>query len=176
MKLIIAGSRDFTDYKFLERELELLDARVTEVVCGCARGADELGHRWAVAHGKDVKMFPAKWDDHGRAAGPIRNAEMANYADEAIVFCKNKSKGSMNMIKAMQLRKKPVLMYYLDSDGELISNGHDGYDVRYILGNQAYAPKATLEQLVAKCDLSAPISKEEQEWFDMPSVGNERID
>ena len=138
MKLIIAGSRDFTNYRLLEDQITFLIPDVTEVVCGCARGADELGHRWAISHGKDVKMFPAKWDNHGRAAGPIRNAEMADYADQAAIFCKNKSPGSMNMIKAMKLRKKWFIAVHLSGDDIITKTETVGYDPRYILGNEFY--------------------------------------
>jgi antitoxin ChpS len=34
-------------------------------------------------------------------------------------------------------------------------------------------PKYSLEELIAKCDASAPISPEVQEWLDAPAVGNE---
>ncbi|GGP95852.1 AbrB/MazE/SpoVT family DNA-binding domain-containing protein [Shewanella ulleungensis] len=34
-------------------------------------------------------------------------------------------------------------------------------------------PKYTLEKLLAKCDKSAPISSEVQEWLDTPAVGKE---
>jgi antitoxin ChpS len=34
-------------------------------------------------------------------------------------------------------------------------------------------PKYSLEELIAKCDASAPISPEVQEWLDSPAVGKE---
>ncbi|ABI73836.1 AbrB/MazE/SpoVT family DNA-binding domain-containing protein [Shewanella frigidimarina] len=34
-------------------------------------------------------------------------------------------------------------------------------------------PKYSLEELIAKCDASAPISPEVQEWLDAPAVGKE---
>ncbi len=34
----------------------------------------------------------------------------------------------------------------------------------------------TLEELLSQCDFSLPISKEEQEWMDMPSVGREIVE
>jgi antitoxin ChpS len=36
-------------------------------------------------------------------------------------------------------------------------------------------PKYSLEELIAKCDASTPISPEVQEWFDAPAVGKELI-
>ena len=47
MKLIIAGSRTFTDYQLLCQVLAPDRHRITQVITGGARGADQLGYRWA---------------------------------------------------------------------------------------------------------------------------------
>lgn len=48
MKLIIAGSRDFTNYSLLERTLDsFLEGKfITTILSGCARGADKLGEQY----------------------------------------------------------------------------------------------------------------------------------
>jgi hypothetical protein len=88
MICIIAGGRD---YSFTPSDIVLLDKileeyGMTEIVSGCARGADTCGERWAVTHNLPVKQFPADWKKHGRVAGPIRNEEMAKYANMVILF------------------------------------------------------------------------------------------
>jgi len=40
-----------------------------------------LGIEWAEANGIEVARFPADWDTHGRAAGPIRNQQMLDEAN-----------------------------------------------------------------------------------------------
>ena len=55
--------------------------------------------------------MPAQWDLYGRAAGPIRNAQMADYADAAIIIWDGKSPGSLNMIKEVKKVNKP---HYID--------------------------------------------------------------
>lgn len=83
MKLIVAGGRDWRDVE--ASRLALYDIYVTlegaieEVVVGGARGADAIGEAWARERKIPVKVFAADWDKHGRAAGPIRNREMAEY-------------------------------------------------------------------------------------------------
>lgn len=57
-----------------------------------------------------VKRFPADWDRHGRAAGPIRNCQMAQYADALIAIWDGKSRGTKNMIDEMNKCGKPVLI------------------------------------------------------------------
>lgn len=95
IKTIIAGGRD---YQFTDEDLEFLNKnreQVSEVVCGGASGADANGQAWAESHGIPVKMFPADWKKYGRAAGPIRNREMAEYADALILFPGGRGSESM---------------------------------------------------------------------------------
>lgn len=51
--------------------------------------------------------MPADWDRLGKKAGMVRNAQMADYADAAIVFWDGKSNGTANMISNMKMRDKP---------------------------------------------------------------------
>ena len=50
--------------------------------------------RW----GYSIKRFPADWDKFKKAAGYIRNEQMGNYCDIAIIFWDGSSKGTLNMI------------------------------------------------------------------------------
>lgn len=43
---------------------------------GDADGADKIAGAIATSWGWHVKSYPANWDKHGNAAGPIRNREM----------------------------------------------------------------------------------------------------
>ena len=107
MKVIIAGSRNLDVSMYTLKELDELARHlytdegwdITEVVSGKAKGADTLGELWARLNKIPIKEFPADWDKHGKAAGPLRNREMAIYADALILFWDGKSKGSANMLK-----------------------------------------------------------------------------
>jgi len=93
MKLIIAGGRD---YKMTPDDWKKLDEiPVTEVVSGCASGADKGGEYYAEQRGLLVAKFPADWNANGRAAGPIRNREMAGYADAVALFKGGRGSASM---------------------------------------------------------------------------------
>jgi len=107
MRIIIAGSRTWTDYgeilSVMEHEvIPIVD--VSEIVSGTAMGADRLGETWADQHNVPIKQFPALWWVHGRGAGFIRNEEMAEYADGLVLFWDGKSKGSANMLKHAEER------------------------------------------------------------------------
>lgn len=101
MKLIIAGSRNFTDYKKLCQICDhiLQDQTNVEIVSGAYyKGADKLGEQYAKEHNYPIKQFPADWARYRKAAGPKRNEEMAIYADALIAFWDGKSKGTKYMI------------------------------------------------------------------------------
>ena len=120
MKTIIAGSRTFEDYNaflsLLKSDSTAQDMlrKTIEVVTGGARGIDTLGALYARSINLKVRIFHAQWGSHGRAAGPIRNKEMANYADSLIAFWDGKSRGTKNMILEMFKRRKPFHIIRLD--------------------------------------------------------------
>jgi len=73
-------------------------------------GADYIGELYAKHIGVPVRDFPADWIAHGNAAGPMRNRQMAKYADALIAFWDGKSKGTANMINEMKRLGKPVII------------------------------------------------------------------
>lgn len=97
MKVIIAGSRTIRDYREVTKAIEQSGFEITEVVSGGAMGVDLLGERWARRNGIPVKCFVADWYEYGKSAGPIRNTEMALYADALILVWDGESRGSANM-------------------------------------------------------------------------------
>ena len=114
MKIIIAGGRRFSDYK----ELSMVCNEVIgewnpnnsdpEIVSGTANGADRLGEKYANEKKYSIEQFPADWETNGRAAGYIRNLEMAKYSDGLIAFWDGKSKGTRNMINLAIFHSKHV--------------------------------------------------------------------
>ena len=102
IKVIIAGSRTFSDYKLLATTCDhmLQNQEDVEIVSGKEpKGADKLGELYAEEHGYNVEEFIPFWAQFGDAAGPIRNKAMAEYADALICFWDGQSKGSLNMIQ-----------------------------------------------------------------------------
>lgn len=117
MKLLIAGSRSFDANKLIElfeinSLLKMFNLEWPEefVHGGCPTGADKYCDEVADNYWKEAKLkvFRADWDQHGKAAGPIRNKEMAEYADVLILIWDGTSKGSANMKKEMLRQNKKV--------------------------------------------------------------------
>ena len=114
MKTIIAGGRECVDYRVVSKAMLQFGEEVTEVVSGCARGADTLGEQWARNHSIPIKRFPADWDKHGRGAGYIRNKYMANYADALVALWDGVSRGTANMIEEAKKKGLVVFVYRYD--------------------------------------------------------------
>ena len=106
--MIICGGRDFDDYELFQNCMDRLLTYYEEIrlVSGHASGADRFAERYAAERGIEIEVFPAEWKKYGRAAGPIRNREMLDYAKEAIpeiaAFWDGKSKGTKDMLKRAQ--------------------------------------------------------------------------
>lgn len=130
MKTIIAGSRTITDYSLVERAVKESGFEITEVVSGGQKtydpvtrkpvgGVDFFGEVWAHKHGIPVEQFPAEWDTSGRAAGPIRNAEMASCA-EALICIHTGGKGSASMLRVA--RAMGLQIYEVNLNKESATN------------------------------------------------------
>lgn len=77
---------------------------------GNAHGADFLAEKVWESLGWPIEKHPADWDKNGRAAGHIRNAEMANLgADVCVAFPLGESKGTRGMMKIAAKKGIPVI-------------------------------------------------------------------
>lgn len=100
IRLIIAGPRDYTDKDKVFREIDLFRKKygINEIVSGGATGVDTLAEEYANLHQIPFQLFPADWEKYGKAAGPIRNQQMAEYGNVLLAFDRG-TKGTKNMIK-----------------------------------------------------------------------------
>ena len=110
MRVIIAGSRNITDYNLVKSVIKESGFEITEVVSGTARGVDRLGEHWAIENNISIKKFPAEWDKYGKSAGYKRNIEMAQYAENLIAICLDDSKGTMHMVNTMRKFCKSIFL------------------------------------------------------------------
>lgn len=98
-RIIVAGSRDFTDYDYAKPTLERSISHDASIVSGGAKGADRIGERFAKDANRKLDVHKANWDRFGKRAGYIRNYEMSKSADAAIIFWDMESSGSKHMIQ-----------------------------------------------------------------------------
>lgn len=105
MRLIIFGSRQFTNYALLRDWADRLTLRAWDVtvLSGHAAGADLLGERYARERWLTVEVYHADWNKHGKAAGPLRNEEMCQASPtHALGFWVGRSRGTADMIERCQ--------------------------------------------------------------------------
>lgn len=113
IRVVVTGSRDWTDWRTILRVLGKLRARAEQegrtvrLAHGGARGADSIADAVGKVMGFDVDPYPADWVRRGRQAGPVRNSEMlvAEDPDEVLAFpLKPKSVGTLDCARLRALR------------------------------------------------------------------------
>lgn len=97
MRVIVCGSRHYTDRDTVHRALSSLSNGPHTIISGaCPTGADAIAEDVAHSLGYEVIRYPAPWSELGRSAGPLRNRETADDgADLCIAF--GDGKGTRNM-------------------------------------------------------------------------------
>lgn len=113
MRVIIAGSRNVTDYGLLLTAISKSGFEIHEVVSGACRGVDKMGEKFAETHSLPCKKFPADWNQYKNSAGPIRNKQMAEYADGLIAIWDGESLGTKNMIDEAKMKNLKVYVEFI---------------------------------------------------------------
>jgi hypothetical protein len=94
MRIIVTGSRTWTDYPVLAEALEGVVRWTTgphTLVSGaCPNGADALAEHWAenaaaMGYPWTVERHPADWERHAKGAGAIRNQAMIDLDADLVV-------------------------------------------------------------------------------------------
>ncbi len=103
MRLLVCGGRYFNDRDLLESILDgLCDEEMAMpriLLHGDGIGADTLADRWAHKRCVEVWRFPAGWERHGKAAGPIRNQAMIDSGKPDLVIAFPGGRGTADMIR-----------------------------------------------------------------------------
>lgn len=115
MKVLVCGGRDFTDTEFVYKTLDGISKSfrtgIDVIIEGDAKGVDRMAGYWARKHKIDNWKFPADWDKHGRAAGPIRNQEMLDKTAPDLVVAISGGKGTKDMVSRALKAKVRVIEY-----------------------------------------------------------------
>ena len=86
VRVLVCGDRNWAHKGFMRRILGQVLMPGDIVIQGEARGADLMAKGIALSLGFEVLSFPAQWEKHGRAAGPIRNRQMLVEGDARLVL------------------------------------------------------------------------------------------
>ena len=105
MRVLVCGGRDFRDRVLMDQSLDPyrnntgLFSRKHTIIHGGAKGADALAAEWADLFAVQAECFPADWDQHGRAAGPLRNARMIAEGRPDLVLAFPGGRGTADMVR-----------------------------------------------------------------------------
>jgi hypothetical protein len=126
VKILVTGSRDWTDRVLLAEALWQAALKQSEVVVvhGAARGADTLAGDIAHGRGWTPVPVPADWDQHGKAAGPIRNRQIWKEhpdIDVVLAFVTDwaESKGTKDMLSVTASKATASRVAIYTPDGTL---------------------------------------------------------
>ena len=113
MKILVCGDRNWIQRMPIRYALYGMP-KGTIIINGACRGADKTSSVVARHLGFECREYPADWEKHGRAAGPIRNREMLDKEspDLVIAFHSNifHSKGTRDMCRCARDAGIPVIL------------------------------------------------------------------
>ncbi len=102
--VLVCGGRYYENEVKIYRELDKVhkDIGIAVLIHGTASGADTIAEEWAKRRQIPYFGVPAKWNTHGRSAGPIRNAWMLKEASPDLIMAFHddieNSKGTKDMM------------------------------------------------------------------------------
>jgi hypothetical protein len=116
LRVLVTGSRNWPDPDLLYRKLDQLHQRADLIVVhgDCPTGADAYARIWCRMNPAGVTEIrcPADWSQHGKAAGPLRNAQMvADGADLCLAFRIGISRGTSDTIDRARAAGIRVQLY-----------------------------------------------------------------
>jgi hypothetical protein len=101
MIILVTGDRNWTDYDTVAEVLSRAIPGQDTLIEGGAPGLDTIAGEIALGYNLILDERLAKWDQYGRAAGPIRNKEMLDLKPDVIFAFHNDfahSKGTKNCV------------------------------------------------------------------------------
>lgn len=115
MKLAIVGSREFEDWdtfkSIADAFIQTSNQPVDLVISGGAAGPDTMAERYAEENNIDFLEIKPDWEKYGRSAGMLRNTEIVNSCDEALVFWNYHSRGTMDTVNKLFKSKHNFIVY-----------------------------------------------------------------
>jgi hypothetical protein len=117
LNLVICGSRSITDEEKIFKVIDsvISEMNIASIITGGAKGIDAIGKEYAERKGIKHQEFPADWETYGKAAGPIRNKEMAIIGNATLAIVDDSSVGTWNMIEnAVKWKHVNLTVYFFN--------------------------------------------------------------
>lgn len=119
IKVVVTGGRDYADKASVNQVLGILGLEEDNeyhmphdisIAHGGAKGADTLADDWAIVNWVPVHVYEAKWDEHGKKAGVLRNIEMLDDFKPDLVVAFPGGRGTSHCRAEAERRGIPVYL------------------------------------------------------------------
>ena len=114
----ISGTRSYHDYQSFCDMMKIVQDKInlkpSFIHVGDCKGIDTLTIKWCKENDIEYKVHEAKWNEHGRAAGPIRNGQMIKLVDTLIAFPGPTSTGTQDAIRQARKLNLKIVTIKLD--------------------------------------------------------------
>ncbi len=118
----IVGSRCFTDYSRVEKEINFFiefinQGKPSKIISGGAIGIDTLASVYAKNNNIAMITLKPEWKRFGKSAGYIRNKDIIDQSDYILAIWDGKSKGtkhSIDLAKAKNTYRLRIITIQID--------------------------------------------------------------
>ncbi len=109
MRVIVCGGRTYDNKAHVFRVLDEIHAktRITALIHGNAKGADNFADDWAMGKCETLTFGPL-WEVYGKSAGPKRNQQMIDEGKPDLVVAFPGSRGTADMVQRARNAGVPV--------------------------------------------------------------------
>lgn len=119
MKVLVCGSRSWTDKEYIFNNLTQLEKMfnkpISKIISGGAGGADTIAVEFAIYRKIAYSVYNADWADQKLMAGRIRNKKMLEHGkpDVVVGFAEyiEFSPGTRNMLNIARKAEIPTLLF-----------------------------------------------------------------
>lgn len=109
-RVIVCGGRTYSNRAMVFDVLDVAHAAnpFEALIHGNAKGADQLADEWAAERHIKTLTFTPLWEEHGKAAGPIRNQKMLDEGKPHLVIAFPGGTGTEDMVRRANEARVPV--------------------------------------------------------------------
>lgn len=113
LKVAVVGGRNFSDYSLMKQKLDSFNSkfRISMIISGGAKGADEFAYRYAVENGIVFVCYPPDPRDGFPKAYYRRNLRIAETCEVMLAFPTRESKGTWHSISLAKKLSKKVWVF-----------------------------------------------------------------
>ena len=105
-RVLVCGGREYTKRARVKEILDAISPKL--IIHGNARGADKLAGEYGFLNKIPMEVYPADWDQHPKAAGPIRNRRMLNEGNPTMIVAFPGGDGTNDMVDLGRKAKVPI--------------------------------------------------------------------